>query len=98
MMSVGDSFHEEHLLDTNGTDDDWMDEDEARGVHSGEKVEDDGEGRSVTLRDILLQAGDMTQFHLLGQLFFHASRSFCAEIPTMTDCEMLHVDGSFAWA
>ncbi|KIM88355.1 hypothetical protein PILCRDRAFT_814255 [Piloderma croceum F 1598] len=81
MMSADDLFQEEHSLDANDTNGDWVDADELPGVYSEPNLQDNGEeyeGRSVTLRDILLQAGDTTQFDLLSD-------------------EIFRVDGSFAW-
>ena len=80
VMSADDLFHEEHSLDANDTDGNWVDADELPGVLSEPNLQDDGEeyeGRSVTLRDILLQAADTTQFDLLSLLFFcHLSSLF----------------------
>jgi hypothetical protein len=66
-MFTDDMFNETHLSDTNGADGDWTDEDEVIGT---DNYVDESGGQSLTLRDILLQAGDMTQFDLLGASLF----------------------------
>lgn len=77
MTSADDLFQEEHANDIDGG---WVDADELPGAHIELDFQDNGEeyeGRSVTLRDILLQAGDATQFDLLSLLFFcHLSSLF----------------------
>jgi len=49
--------------------DDWTDEEDVQGVISNEEERDECDGKSVTLREILLQAGDNMRFDLLGLLF-----------------------------
>jgi hypothetical protein len=77
VTSADDLFQEEHANDIDGG---WVDADELPGAHIEPDFQDNGEeyeGRSVTLRDILLQAGDATQFDLLSLLFFcHLSSLF----------------------
>ena len=73
LMSADDLFHETRLLCASDADGSWTDEDEVPGSDRGANVQGDDEGyegKSITLRDILLQAGTTTQFDLLSVAVF----------------------------
>ena len=50
-MMSDDQFHETHMRDPNGTDDDWTDDDDAQGGDSEKEAEygDGYDGKSVNL-------------------------------------------------
>jgi hypothetical protein len=81
--------------------DDWTDEEDVQGVISNEEERGECDGNSVTLREILLQAGDSTRFDLLG-LLFPSSFSYAffsyADAPEIDDADGFDLaDASTAW-
>jgi len=75
LTSLDDGLHDKHLFDSSGTDGDWTDADIVQSDDSHKEksgADDPGyDGKSVTLREILLQAGDATEFDLLAGYEFN---------------------------
>jgi hypothetical protein len=71
-MYSDDMLRDSHSSDVSSADHDWTDDEERSASHVDYEKEDSEEygGQSMTLRDILLQAGNTTQFDLLGLWFF----------------------------